>query len=153
MISKSIIAICTLTLAACNYHTTATGVKTDYRPGGVYNLQRDVYLWNDGDTLFPSIDNPRYFLYSSAENQTVAMIPKGGRIQFKKIVCEHRALVGTRFHPVGVLLDPPHTGTPVMVHYISQNEDAADPSIGGRFVNPSFLRLERNLPKASPKSE
>lgn len=134
------VAMAAMSLVACSTPspTTSARVQTDYQPDGIYVLQRELFLCDKGFALFSSVDNPRYFLSPAAEDQDAPLIAKRSRLQYKKLRLEEP---GARVSPVGVLLDPPHSGTPVMLERISQNADLADHSITHRFVNPKFLKI------------
>lgn len=146
-ITKNIaIGFAIVMIASCStYKPTATDFKTNYTEDGIYFLQQDVVLRDNGFMWFPSIDNPRYFLSDDLYIPRIPRITKGSKIQYKKIIFENHPTMGPMFDPVGYLIDPPFEGRPVSLVFISQKAEVVENKMGtyGNFINPDFLTLEQ----------
>ena len=134
-------------IAGCsNYVPTEEDFHTNYIPDGIYILQQDVVMKGDGFLKFPSINNPQYWLTDDLYITDIPRIPKGSRIQYKKILFEDHIKLGPQFDPVGYLLDPPHEGKAVTLTFISQDEEIVENKFAahGKYVNSDFLVLNKD---------
>ena len=123
------------------YTPTAGDLHTNYQADKIYILQKDVTMQSIAFKWFPTINNPEYMLNEKFHIKDIPVIPKGSKIQFKKVLHEYNIEIGHMYDPVGILQDSPHEGEPVVLTFISQRKEVTENKFGtyGKYINTDFL--------------
>jgi hypothetical protein len=120
---------------------------TNYQQDAVYILQTDVALADTGVT-WSTINNARYLeSVSDLFDKRCIVLPKGSRIQFKKIKYRYNPEMGRMSSPMGIILDPPAKNKTVNLVFISQEKEYEVTEnlrvTSGRYINPLLLKKEK----------